>query len=208
MNVSDITTLVVDFDRTVFDSDALYQDLYSLCAARAVPRGMLDYSLGLVPPNNLLFNFFQMVECSLAAHGLRFEKLIIELRDFVREEGSKYVFPDVHLFLDFAIESGCKIAILTHGDITFQLAKFDGSGLSASCHSFTATQDLKWQQREIFGSQALVFLDDNPKNIDGVKSRFPAVMVVEVKRPGTKYFNAHSSKADVVVDHLSWPLAP
>jgi len=207
MSTNNATTLVVDFDRTVFDSDALYQDLYSLCEARGIPQDRLDHSLGLVPPDNLLFNFFLMVERSLAVEGLQLVKLIAELQDFVRDEGRRYVFPDVGPFLDSAIKAGCKISILTYGDIAFQLAKFAGSGLSVLCHSFTATQDIKWQQLEMFGSQSVVFLDDNPRDIDGVKSRFPTVTVVEVKRPGTKYYNVHSSKADAVVDHLGWPLA-
>ncbi len=160
-----------------------------------------------MPPDNLLFNFFLMVERSRAVEGLQLVKLMAELQDFVRDEGQKYVFSDVGPFLDSAIKAGYKITILTYGDIAFQLAKFTGGGLSALCHSFTATQDPKWEQREVFISPSVIFLDDNHRNIDGVKNLFPAVTAIEVKRPGTKYYKVHSSKADAVVDHLGWPLA-
>lgn len=58
MNTSSQKLLIVDFDRTVFDSDALYRDLNKLCEARGISRDLLNSSLALVPPDNLLFNFF------------------------------------------------------------------------------------------------------------------------------------------------------
>lgn len=71
MSTNNATTLIVDFDRTVFDSDALYRDLYSLCEVRGILQDRLDHSVGLVPLDNLLFNFFLMVERNLAVEALQ-----------------------------------------------------------------------------------------------------------------------------------------
>lgn len=125
---------------------------------------------------------------------------------FIRNDGRQYVFDDARSFLDSAVKAGWKVMIFTYGDVAFQLAKFVGSGLSDLCRSFTVSQYPKWCHEEIFGSPSTVFLDDNPRDIDGIKNRFPHVTAVEVKRPNTKYHDVLSSTADIVVDRLSWPL--
>ncbi|MBU1202489.1 hypothetical protein KKH39_00360 [Patescibacteria group bacterium] len=206
MNTSSQELLIVDFDRTVFDSDALYRDLYELCEACGISRDLLDPSLALVPPDNLLFNFFLMVQRSQRIELDRIRKVVVEMQKYVREKGHLYVFDDSELFLGSAIRSGCEVVILTHGDLNFQLAKFVGSKLSDLCHSFTVTSGVKWRYMEIIGTSPIIFLDDNPKNIDEVKTRFPEALVVEVKRPNTKYQNVLSAKADFVVGQLDWPL--
>jgi hypothetical protein len=128
------------------------------------------------------------------------------METFVRNKGRQYVFNDTRIFLNSATRDGWKVRIFTYGDIAFQLAKFVGSGLSDLCHSITVTQDPKWCYREMFCLPSTIFLDDNPIDIDRVKYRFPHVTAVEVKRLNTKYHNVISSKADTMVDHLSWPL--
>jgi len=206
MNTSSQKLLIVDFDRTVFDSDALYRDLYKLCEAHGISKDFLDPSLALVPPDNLLFNFFLMVQRSQKVEPARIGKVVTEMQSYIREKGYMYVFDDSRSFLGSAIRSGWKVAILTYGDLSFQLAKFVGSKLSDLCHSFTVTSEVKWRQMEIMGVSPIIFLDDNPKNIDEVKTRFPELPVVEVKRPKSKYQNVLSKKADLVVDRLDWPL--
>lgn len=59
---------------------------------------------------------------------------------------------------------------------------------------------------EIMGTSPIIILDDNPKNIDEVKTRFPEALVVEVKRQNSKYQTVLSTKADLVVGQLDWPL--
>ena len=206
MNANNSTILVFDLDRTLFNTDALYQDLYALCEDRGVQQDVLNYSLGLIPPSNLLFNFFVMVERSQAAPRPKLEKLISDLRKYIRDEGRKYVFDDVMPFFKAVMDGSNKARILTYGDIDFQTEKFVGCKLSKTCNDFTVTQDFKYNKSEIFKSSPTVFFDDNPRDIDGVKKFFPHVKAVEVKRPGTKYYKKYSTKADIVVEHLSWPL--
>ena len=206
MNTSSQELLVIDFDRTVFDSDALYRDLYKLCKVNGIDRDFLDPSLALVPPDNLLFNFFLMVQRNRKIKPVMIEKVVAEMQSYIREKGHLYVFDASRLFLSSAIESGWKVVILTYGDQGFQLAKFIGSKLSDLCHSFIVTSDVKWNQLEILGITPTIFLDDNPKNIDEIKTKFPETTVVEIKRPNTKYQNVLSIKADLVVNRLDWPL--
>ncbi len=47
---------------------------------------------------------------------------------------------------------------------------------------------------------------DNPKDIDGVKNRFPHVLAVKVKWQNTKYQTALSLKANLLVNQLHWHL--
>lgn len=206
MNTNKPRTLVVDFDRTVFDSDALYHDLYDLCGQRGIRRGLLDPSLALVPPDNLLFNFFLMVRRSQGIKLSLIESAITEMETFIRNRGHQYVFNDARPFLNSAAKAGWRVIILTYGDLDFQLAKFVGSKLSEFCHRFTVTSETKWRQLEILNASSVIFLDDNPKNIDEVKTRFPQVLAVEVKRQSTKYQSVRSLNADFVVNHLHWPL--
>lgn len=206
MSISSQELLIVDFDRTVFDSDTLYRDLYELCEAHGISRNLLNSSLAFVPPDNLLFNFFLMVQRSQRIEPVKIGKVVTEMQSYVREKGHLYVFDDSRSFLGSAIKSGWKVAILTHGDLSFQLAKFVGSKLSDLCHSFTVTSEVKWRQMEKAGTLPIIFLDDNPKNIDEVKTRFPETLVVEVKRQNSKYQTVLSVKADLVVGQLDWPL--
>ncbi len=87
------------------------------------------------------------------------------------------------LFLDF--KNAFKIA-----------EKYHAEALCAEAVSYDFAKSETWR----------CFLDDNPKNIDEVKTRFPEVPVVEVKRPNSKYQTVLSKKADLVVDRLDWPL--
>ncbi len=206
MNTNDQGILVVDFDRTVFDSDALYRDLYELCEGQGIDRNLLDPSLALVPPANLLFNFFLMVQRSHGIEPIRIEKVMADMQDYVRDKGYLYVFDDSRPFLGSAMEAGWEVVILTYGDLDFQHVKFVGSRLVDFCHSFTITSEVKWLQLEILDTSPVIFLDDNPKNIDEVKTRFPRILAVEVKRPNSKYQTVLSAKADLVVSQLIWPL--
>lgn len=198
--------LVVDFDRTVFDSDALYLDLYKLCEARGISRDFLDPALALVPPDNLLFNFFLMVQRSQQIEPDKIEKVVAEMQSYVREKGHLYIFDDSRKFLGAAIKANWNVIILTYGDIYFQLAKFIGSGLGSLCTSFIVTSKVKWSHLEIFKTSSVIFIDDNPKNIDEIKEKFPDIVAVEVKRKGTKYQCVLSRKANFLVNQLSWPL--
>jgi len=148
-----------------------------------------------------------MVARSQAIKHPQLTKLICELQTFLRSEGKKYVFPDVSLFLNSAHREGYQIVVLTYGDFDFQLAKYVGSGLSLLGHNFIITSNFKWRHPIIWDSPSIIFLDDNPRDIDGVKCCFPSVRAVEIKRLNTKYFNVYSSRADLVISCLSWPLA-
>ena len=206
MNISYQGLLIVDFDRTIFDSDALYRDLYRLCEKCGISRGLLDPALSLVPPDNLLFNFFLMVQRNQEIEPAEIEKVVAEMQSYVREKGYLYVFDDSKPFLSSAIKSGWKVSILTYGDPSFQLTKFVGSNLSGLCHNFTVTSEAKWHQLKTSNTSPTIFLDDNPKNIDEVKAKFPEVSVVEVKRSNSKYQTVLSTKADLVISQLDWPL--
>lgn len=205
MSIIDKSTIVVDFDRTIFDSDRLYQDLYSLCEEEGISRNVLNPADALVPPDNLLFNFFLMIQCSQAITVDQATVAIKRMGSFVQNEGGCYVFADVIPFLRSVIDDGLQVIVLTYGDHQFQTAKFVGSKLSSFCNRFLVTSEAKWRRSEIFDSPSVFFLDDNPKNIDGVKEKFPQVSAVEVKREGTKYQSAHSLHADLVVHQLRWP---
>lgn len=206
MNRSGQELLIVDFDRTVFDSDSLYEDLYELCEAYGINRDSLDPSLAFVPPDNLLFNFFLMVQRNQRIEPAILEKVVAEMQSYIRTKGHLYVFDDSRPFLDSAIKSGWKVAILTHGDLSFQIVKFVGSKLSNLCHSFTVTSVVKWRHMENVSASTIIFLDDNPNNIDEVKMRFPEVLAVEVKRQDSKYQTVLSTQADLVVGQLEWPI--
>lgn len=206
MNTNSHGLLIIDFDRTVFDSDALYRDLYKLCEDHGISKDLLDPTSALVPPDNLLFNFFLMVQRSHEVEPVKIEKVMAEIEGYIREKGYLYVFSDCRPFLNSAISSGWKVTILTYGNPSFQLAKFVGSKLSDICHSFTVTSEVKWRQLKVTENSPIIFLDDNPRNIDEVKTRFPGIRVIEVKRPNSKYQAVLSNKADLVVSQLDWPL--
>lgn len=206
MNTNESRALVVDFDRTIFDSDRLYQDLYRICENHGIGRDLLDPAFALVPPENVLFNFFLMVQRSKGIEAVKISHLVAELRAFVRTKGHQYVFDDTGPFLYSAMHAGWKVIILTYGDCDFQHAKVTGSKLGDLCQLLIVTSAPKWYRSEIFNTSPVIFLDDNPKDIDGVKDRFPHVVAVEVKRPNTKYQTALSSKANLLVNQLYWPL--
>lgn len=206
MVLSRTATIVVDFDRTVFASDALYRHLYTLCERRGIRSEDLPLHLGLVHPEKRLFSFFALLQQSGKVKPDQLAMILREIRGYILENAWRYVFPDVKPFLSAAVRAGSKIHILTYGDVEFQLTKFLGSGLQASCNSVTVITEHKWLCGSLFSGEATLFLDDNPRNVDKVKGQYPHVTVVEVKRPGTKYESAHSNLADMQVSQLTWPI--
>lgn len=190
----------------MFDSDTLYRDLHAVCEGHGLRPEALPLDLGLIPPERKLFSFFMLLRQSGIVAPDLLEVLLREVRTYIQENAWRYVFPDVQTFLTAAKLTGSTIHVLTYGDIEFQLAKLAGSRLLTRCDGVVVTAVPKWLYDSLFSSDPTWFFDDNPREIDQVKRRHPGIVAVEVKRPGTKYFNVHSATAALRVGQLLWPL--
>ena len=200
-NESPDCDVVVDFDRTIFDTEGLETDLYQICHRHGISPGILRKKQTKVESELPVFNFFDMVLNSELLKKRKLKILIAELESFLQENSSNYIFADVFPFLEKLKAKGLKIAVFTFGDVTFQMAKYLASGLAKYTDMVSVTDSEKCENRQMFENPGTIFIDDRSDHIDSVKKRFPHVQSIHVMRPGSKYTEP-AKLADRVVHSL------
>jgi FMN phosphatase YigB (HAD superfamily) len=167
---------------------------------------MIDSSLAYIPPEKRLYNFFSMIRRNEVIDSQKRSLVVPLLENYVSSHGDVYVYDDVRSFLVDVKNEGWEIAILTHGDMDFQLCKIQGTFLLQYFDSLIITSEDKWKRDEIFNSPQTIFIDDHPKNIDLATKKFPHIVSVEIKRKDAKYEHYLSKYAHKRITSLLGPL--
>lgn len=192
--------ILVDFDRTLYNSDLLYKNLIKICLSRSLitEDELLSYWEKYVK-HFKVFNFFHFIEALPNLSNPEKQRIIKEAKKFILKEGKKFLYKDVKNF----VKQYPDFQILTYGDTYFQLFKIKGCGISKSCKNIHIVKRKKWSEKMFFQNQNTVLIDDHSETIQKVKKNFPNVSCIEIKRPGTKYSNQSSTFADKRITSLS-----
>ncbi|TSC78324.1 MAG: hypothetical protein G01um101429_850 [Parcubacteria group bacterium Gr01-1014_29] len=111
----------------------------------------------------------------------------------------EFLYHDVIAFLQTA-QGDHLLSILTFGDDRFQRMKVAGTGISWYFQNIVVTQDIqKAVDAEVLacGASAL-FVDDNPRALEAVKTRLPHITTVRMRRGHGRYTDEPSGGG---VDH-------
>lgn len=177
---ADMTTcmkLFLDFDRTLYDLDSMFEETLAIWARFGVDRvAWSDAKNGFARGSG------EQGPCyTIAEHARRTGRLddaaCRDLEGRMKElwkDGRRYVYPGVSDFLVSAKGKGWGLHLLTFGSADMQIPKIEGSGLVSYLDSIIVTQRDKWAEIEsrVSGDEAVMFVDDG-KDYFADSSRFP-----------------------------------
>jgi FMN phosphatase YigB (HAD superfamily) len=135
-----------------------------------------------IDENDLLLNFNEVVSSAN-------EFLYPDALNFLKKLKS---IPDAELYL------------LTFGQDEFQQAKVEASGIKPYFAEVADTIESKlvfFDQNE--NLQSAIFLDNRGKTIDEIKTKYPKIITIWIKRTNTPYDDEGCERTDFQVDSLS-----
>lgn len=157
--------LFLDFDRTLYDLDGMFEETISIWADFGIDRAAwFDAKKGFSRGSGEKGPCYTIVE-----HARRTGRLDeSDCRDLearmraLWKDGRRFVFPGVPDFLLSAKKRGWETHLLTFGDEEMQTAKVEGSGLRTYLDSVIVTQQDKWREIEnrVSERDTVVFVDD------------------------------------------------
>lgn len=191
--------IVVDFDRTIFNTDGFYGAL----------RAFVERSDTHFNNWNEMYVSYQSkyntmdIFKALLAFGVD-PKIVDDTRKIAKSIAPDYVYDDSIAFLNTLKEHDTPHTVLTYGDPEFQTFKWTHSGLGDT--PFEVTTSPKHVHRVL--KQAKVFIDDNPGEITPYLHKMPGnSRVYRMRRPGAKYANhtVASHPSLLTIDSLTDP---
>jgi FMN phosphatase YigB (HAD superfamily) len=191
----------IDFDSTLYDTTTLTKDMLASLAENICK----NLQLNLEDVNNELkamfnreniYNIYKLAKFFANKYNIEEKKLVNSVENVILD-GNKYVYSDTINFLKRLKEKGNIVNILTYvtqEDLSYQLSKIKGSGLSeyvdnifiVSTHKYEI--DLKYEEG--------IFIDDNPKDLKGLSKNNPK-QLIRIRRENNKY-----SKEELDLENL------
>lgn len=169
--------IYLDFDRTLFDTDAFIKDM----------NKVLEKDIDL-----LLFEEYKRRDEKKGFNPYRIIKMmnidnkdeIYQNLDNLMNNVSKYLYPDTIPFLE-KMQKEYDLYIFTYGDKDFQKRKVINTHIDKYINSFIDILDKKSNSLEI-NYQESIFIDDNPFVIDDILLKKP-YMAIRMRRNKAKY---------------------
>lgn len=168
--------IFLDFDRTLYDLDALHEDSRRIVERHGIPREEYDrtrayFAYGSGTPGVLHrpeahLGYFTGIDDGQRA------RVVADIRGLIRD-GARYVFEDA---LDFFrdVSRRHELVVLTFGDEEYQRTKVLGSGLKPDGIIVTAGDKWEVMASKLLDGEKALFVDDHvnyfskPKDIPGL----------------------------------------
>lgn len=200
-----IYDVFIDFDRTLYNSDQLYNMICKICNGYGLTMDHLDYCYEKCFESPILFNYITLIKYAANAFDLPSESILKEVRKLIMYHGTQFVYKDSFLILDYFSKIDKLPYLITYGDIQFQEMKIAGSRLQKYFKDIIITNEYKWLHK-IFSNRNIIIIDDNPREISSFREHYPKSLLIEIKRDGTKYCDQISGKADYMFTHLDFEI--
>ena len=183
----------LDFDSTLYDTPRLSKDMLAALAREINAKTNknteeLQKELKAMFNRENIYNIYKLAKYFANKYNIDDRSLINKVESVIAD-GEKYVFDDTIEFLKALKERKHTLNILTYvaqEDLSYQLSKIKGSGLSEYFDNIIITSCLKFNLDLKYEEGA--FFDDSPKDLQGLSSRNPKVLV-RVNRKNNKYFD-------------------
>lgn len=196
--------IFIDFDRTMYDSDRLYREIYLICENYGLKRSILEESYNKYFQEPVLFNVISLIKYAAQEVGILAGELLQSITDLILFKGNNFVYKDVFNTLGYLTETSNSIRLITYGDVLFQEMKINGSGLKDQFKDIIITNQYKWLHENLSKNSKKIIIDDNPREISKYRYYYDSAILIEVKRVNTKYYNKISGSADIVINDMNW----
>lgn len=174
--------IYLDFDRTIYNSDLLYNDMNDIIIKYGIDLERFEKAKKEVLKEPILFNYFMVIDYICHSDKISFK--IIEELESVINNGNKYIYHDVENFIKKAKSKGYIVNILTYGDLNFQLKKLSNLNICGIIDNIFITSFYKFNIDVDYKNS--IFIDDNPRDLIGLYNK-QAGKVIRILRKCTKY---------------------
>lgn len=181
----------LDFDNTLYETSRLSNDMlkglvYEISKKTSVSENDIFDELKSMFNRENIYNIYKLAKFFAKKYNIEESILIDKVEDIILD-GKKYVYDDVISFLKELKEKNHIINVLTYvakEDLSYQLTKIKGSGLSEYFDNIIISSSLKFNLDLKY--EEGIFFDDSPKDLLGLASRNPKILV-RVRRENNKY---------------------
>lgn len=181
----------LDFDNTLYETSRLSNDMlkglaYEISKKTSVSENDIFDELKSMFNRENIYNIYKLAKFFARKYNIEESILIDKVEDIILD-GKKYVYDDVISFLKELKEKNHIINVLTYvakEDLSYQLTKIKGSGLSEYFDNIIISSSLKFNLDLKY--EEGIFFDDSPKDLLGLASRNPKILV-RVRREKNKY---------------------
>lgn len=186
--------IYLDFDHTLYNPITLTDEMLL-----AICEKIVDYSKEKLDKSELMlelkgmfnrehiYNIYELARYFGEKYSVNSD-LLIESVNKVIYNCSKNVFEDVIPFLKSVKEKGHRIFMLSYYEygLEYQMAKITGSKLCDLFDAIIATGQKKYELTIDYKNS--IFVDDNPKDLEGLASRNP-YRLIRIRRKEGRYSN-------------------
>lgn len=181
----------IDFDNTLYETSRLSNDMlkglaYEISKKTSISENDIFDELKSMFNRENIYNIYKLAKFFAKKYNIEESILIDKVEDIILD-GKKYVYDDVISFLKELKEKNHIINVLTYvakEDLSYQLTKIKGSGLSEYFDNIIISSSLKFNLDLKY--EEGIFFDDSPKDLLGLASRNPKILV-RVRRENNKY---------------------
>ena len=181
----------LDFDNTLYETSRLSNDMlkglaYEISKKTSISENDIFDELKSMFNRENIYNIYKLAKFFAKKYNIEESILIDKVEDIILD-GKKYVYDDVISFLKELKEKNHIINVLTYvakEDLSYQLTKIKGSGLSEYIDNIIISSSLKFNLDLKY--EEGIFFDDSPKDLLGLASRNPKILV-RVRRENNKY---------------------
>lgn len=174
--------IYLDFDRTIYDTDALYRDMNDIIVKYGIDLELFEDVKKILFKEPVLFNYFKVVKYICMKNNISLN-VIYELENII-DNGNKYIYDDVIDFIKNIKDNGYIVNLLTYGDINFQIKKISPLEICDMIDNVFITGVYKYDLEIDYTNS--IFIDDNPRDLDGLYKK-NAGKVIRISRENTKY---------------------
>ena len=187
--------IYLDFDRTLFNTDAFFTDLKKIIGSRISQSLFQKYYDKTIIKG---FNPYNILEEIKKDTSINISETKKELDKFMNDL-NRYVFEDTIPFLE-KIKKNYEINLFTYGDLSFQKMKVMHTNIYPFISHFMDTLDNKSENKNINYLES-IFIDDNPMVIDDLYQKHPK-QLIRIRRKNVKYSDIDTKCKVLEVDSL------
>lgn len=181
----------LDFDNTLYETSRLSNDMlkglaYEISKKTSISENDIFDELKSMFNRENIYNIYKLAKFFAKKYNIE-ESVLIDKVEGIILDGKKYVYNDVISFLKELKEKNNIINVLTYvakEDLSYQLTKIKGSGLSEYFDNIIISSSLKFNLDLKY--EEGIFFDDNPRDLLGLASKNPKILV-RVRRDENKH---------------------
>ncbi len=196
--------IVLDFDHTLFDTEEFKQALQDRLAMFGVTVDQFNSNYRIVKEQLGHYDHQEHLRLLAQEEELDENDLLLSFNEIIAT-ANEFLFPDAVEFLEVLKSiSKSELYLLTFGQDKFQQAKVEASGIKPYFKKVIDTIDSKLkffdQNREL---QKAIFVDNRGKTINQIKTKYPKIISIWIKRENTPYDDEKCEKMDFKATSLT-----